>query len=103
MRTERQTFQLAADKLQATFPSVPEYLLGLSNDTEVTKSVTSALLGVNRQLNPSNYIFLLVDQETVDHGVLRDPFGGHYTFRLVLQKDDQLTMKRTTRILVVSE
>lgn len=103
MRSERQTFQLAADKLQATFPNAPEYLLGLSNDTEVTKSVTSALLGANLQLNPSNYVFLSVKQGTIDQGFLRDPFGGHYSFRLVLQKDDQLTTKRTARIMVVTE
>ena len=95
--------QSSTDNLLKLFPTDYELLSQYSNDVELSKAITSALLGLNQQLNPSNYIFLVIYHGKVENGLLLDAYGRRIDFRLVVQDDRSTTNNQKGRILAVAD
>ena len=97
-----QNVQKAADELQETFPDAIPKLRRMTNEADISKSITFALFGTNQLLNPSNLVFLQMPDGAIENGVLRNKYVKRFTFRLVWQPNNSTT-DSTLKISVSSE
>jgi cell division protein FtsB len=99
---ETQQVQAAVDSLQKTFPDAILTLKKMNNESDMSKAIAFALLGKNQQINPSNLVFLVMSDGSVENGVLRTRFVKRFIFLLNSQSSNSMA-NATSTISVTSE
>jgi len=98
---ESKSLQSALDNLESTVGLTDQKLEELSYDPALSSQVLSALEGKNQDLNPSNFVFVSLDQKRLESGRLRTPLDGTYDFQVVVGPRVVNNKLRKAALLVV--